>query len=130
MPLPITALYAGALALFLIPLTLRVVKNRYRAKVSIMDGGDDVLALAIRVHGNFVEYVPFALILLAIIEMNGAEPWRLHLIGAALVIGRLLHVYGLSRGRAGLPTRRYGMIATMAVFVGAGGSALAQALIP
>ena len=67
---------------------------------------------------------------MAIIEINGGQPWRLHMIGAVLVIGRLLHAYGLSRGTAGLPVRRYGMIATMAVFVGAGGSALAQVLMP
>ena len=54
----ITAVYAGILALMLVMLGILVVKNRYRAKVGLFDGGDEQLGQAIRVHGNFAEYLP------------------------------------------------------------------------
>lgn len=126
MALPITSLYAGILALFLVPLTVRVIRQRYRARVGILDGGDDILARAMRVHGNFVEYVPLALLLMALIEGNGIGDWRLHVLGTVLVGGRMLHAYGLGRSSGATRPRAIGMMATLAVIMGGGITALYQ----
>ena len=82
-----TGLYAGLLGLLLIVLSMRVVQNRWRAKVGLGHGGDKALRKAIRIHGNFIEYVPLALLLMALIEMNGAQPPWLHGLGGALLAG-------------------------------------------
>jgi uncharacterized protein len=90
-----TPLYAGLLALWLLVLSLRVSQLRRVAGVSLSDGGNTPLLRAIRGHGNFAEYVPFALLLLALLELNDTSPYVLHGLGAALLAGRLLHGYAL-----------------------------------
>ena len=47
-------------------------------------------------QGNFIETVPLAVILLIIMEVLGASGSWLHALGAALVIGRVLHYIGLT----------------------------------
>ncbi len=39
------------------------------------------LQTAIRVHGNAIEYIPISLILLLLMEMNGAQVWMIHICG-------------------------------------------------
>ena len=48
-------------------------------------------------HGNFVEYVPFALLLLGLHELCGLPSAWLLAYGTALLLARLLHAFGLSR---------------------------------
>jgi uncharacterized membrane protein YecN with MAPEG domain len=94
---PITALYAGLLALLMLVLARNVIRGRYRAKVGLFDGGDEQLGRAIRIHGNFIEYVPIALILMGLVEINGAPAaWALHAWGAVIIASRLVHAYGLA----------------------------------
>lgn len=102
----ITALYASLSGLLLIGLTMRVVADRRRAQVGLGTGSDPGLERAVRVHGNFVEYVPLALMLLLIAEFSMASPWLLHLLGAQLVLGRLLHAWGLG-GASGVSFGRF-----------------------
>jgi len=106
----ISALYIVLAALLLMKLSFDVVKLRNQYRVSYGDGGFYELQTAIRVHGNAVEYIPIALILLVMMEMNGAETWMVHLSGLLLIIGRLCHFYGL-RNRE-IQWRRSGMSAT------------------
>src|SRR5438132_7062924 len=96
-PMPaITALYAGILGLLLIALAVRVSGLRLSFKILLGDGGDARLARAIRVHGNAVEWIVPALLLLLLAELNRAPVLLLHACGIALVVGRLLHAAGLS----------------------------------
>lgn len=95
-PVPVTALYAGLLGILALVLAARVGARRARLKIDIGDGGNPEMLRAIRVHGNFVEYVPLALVLIALVEANGAPVWTLHVLGLTLVLGRLLHAYGLA----------------------------------
>ena len=62
----ITALYASLLAPLFILLSARVIGARRSAKVPVGDGGNTVLLRRMRVHANFAEYVPFALLLMAL----------------------------------------------------------------
>lgn len=114
MDLAITPLYAGFLGLMLIYLAVQTIRARMRARVSIGDGGDKALSQAIRAHGNFTEYAPMGLILLAMVELQGAPALALHLIGVALVAGRVAHAYGLTRANDLHPARGLGMLLTFA----------------
>lgn len=91
-----TALYAGILAVIYILLSARVSQLRRQTNVGIGDGDQPDLARAVRVHGNFGEYVPMTLVLLLIVENGGLAAWVTHALGIALVAGRVLHAYGLS----------------------------------
>ena len=91
----ITTLYASLSALLIVRLTLSVIKIRRKNRISVGDGGNEELQLAIRTHANAVEYIPIALLLLLTLELNGAPKILIHLLGATLIIGRIIHAMGL-----------------------------------
>lgn len=72
MPVPLTAIVAELLALMLVGVSIRVTVLRARTKIEFADGGNQALQRAIRVQGNFIEYVPMALALMAAVEWLGA----------------------------------------------------------
>jgi uncharacterized membrane protein YecN with MAPEG domain len=111
----ITGLYAAIVALIVVILAIRVTLRRRAIKVGIGNGGDAVLAQRIRVHANAAEYVPLALILLLILELDQTQPLLIHVFGCMLVAGRLLHAYGLSSTPGLSPGRAVGMVLTWAV---------------
>lgn len=92
----VTPLYGGLLALWFVALSMRVTHLRRHYKVSLGDGGHTQLQRAIRGHANFSEYVPFALLLMAILEFSRFPPYALHGLGVTLLAARLLHGYALS----------------------------------
>lgn len=100
----VTSLYAALAALLLLVLALRVVQMRLGAKVGLGDAGNRELACRIRAHGNAVEYLPIALILLLLLEVCGTDRALLHAFGILLLVARVLHAYGLSR----TPNRSFG----------------------
>ena len=91
----IVSLYAALLALFYIYLTVNVVKVRRAERISLGDGGNQQLQCAMRAHGNFIEYVPLAIILLFLVEYQGLASHYCHAFGAALLIGRVFHNLGI-----------------------------------
>lgn len=91
----VTSFYAGLLALWYFVLSLRVIGGRRRG-VSLGDGGDPGMLRLIRAHGNFAEYVPLILVLMALLEWGRTSTYVLHALGITLVVGRLLHGYALS----------------------------------
>ncbi|MDD3764064.1 MAG: MAPEG family protein [Nevskiales bacterium] len=90
----ITPLYAGLLALWFLVLSARVIQKR--DKVSLGDGGDPHLLRRIRGHANFAEYVPLILLMIGMLELGGMRAWVLHLLGATLLVARVLHGVALS----------------------------------
>lgn len=114
----ITALYALPLCVLYFTLSYRVIGIRKRLRVALGDGGDSALQRAIRAHGNFAEYVPLALIVIALAEINGATPWLVHLLGLALLVGRCSHAWGVSQTAENFRFRVFGMLSTFAVMVG------------
>ena len=72
-------------------------RARRNAKVAIGTKGNTHLERKIRVHANFAEYVPLALLLATFIEMQGRPAWFIHLLCLALVAGRVVHAYGVSQ---------------------------------
>jgi uncharacterized membrane protein YecN with MAPEG domain len=121
MPVPITALYAGILGLLLTALAINVTVHRAKLKVTIGDGGNPQMQRMIRLHGNAAEYVPLGLILMGLYELDGGLHPALHAAGIALIVGRVLHIWGMwgsaepNFGRAAGPTLTWLAIAAMAV---------------
>jgi uncharacterized protein len=108
MSLYITTLYALPLILIWFILWVRVAKSRAEHKVSIGDGGSKDLLLRIRHHGNFIEWVPFVLILMALAELQGAPHTWIYAAGALLVLGRVVHPFGLKADIPDDPLRYVG----------------------
>lgn len=93
----ITPLYAGLLTLIFVLLSIRVIGGRRTAGVGLGDGGNRMLMRRTRVHGNFAEYAPLGLILMALAELQNNPGWIVHLLGLLLLSGRTFHAYGVSR---------------------------------
>lgn len=113
----ITPVYASLLALFFLYLSFCVIRLRRTVLVGVGDGGDELLQRAIRVHGNFAEYVPFALLLLGMAELNGLGGVWVHILGVMLLCGRALHAYGVSKPKEDLRIRIAGMAMTFSVLL-------------
>ena len=111
----ITACYASLLTLMYLSLSVSVIKSRYKNKVSLLDGDCDELRQRIRIHGNFAEYVPLALIMIGFVELSTPMTWPVHILSLALIIARLLHATGLKAGKGGTPGRKNGVKLTFAV---------------
>ena len=102
MTLSITGIYAAALAPIFLSLAARVILKRRTLNVGFGDGGSDDLQVRLRQHGNFTEVVPFALILMALAEAGGMSAAWLHVCGVLLLVGRILHPFGMNITRAAL----------------------------
>jgi uncharacterized protein len=111
----ITALYASLLAVVFIVLAVGVINERRSAKVAVGDGGNTALLRRMRVHANFAEYVPFALLLIALAESLGTSHLIVHALGVTLLAGRISHAYGLARTPENFRFRVGGMAATFTV---------------
>ena len=121
---PITALWAGLLGILLLFLSGRVVNARNSEKILFGDGGSVVLLQHIRVHANFVEYVPLGLLLLLVLELDGASPLVLNGLGGSLLVARLLHAFGLARSTGTSFGRFAGTVLTWLVLFAASALAL------
>jgi len=113
--LEITLTIAAAAALLNIWIAMRVGRVRTSAKISVGDGGDELLARRMRAHANFAEYTPFFLILLALIELARGPVIWLWAVSIVYILGRILHVFGMDGAHR---LRMIGTISTMAVLLG------------
>ena len=126
--LPISALYLAVFALFSVVLAIGVAATRGKSGVSIGDGGRPELVTATRRHGNFVEYVPLLLLMLAVLELNGASDGLLHGLGLSLLVARVLHAVGIHAEVERSVPRAIGAIGTWLVTLVAAGCLLQQFL--
>jgi len=117
LPVPITAIYAALQALLSIGLVVPIGRLRASTNVSLGAGGDARLETAIRRHANWTEHVPIALLLIALLELNGASAGLLHGLGATLLVGRILHPLGLDAANMRSPLRGLGALATLLVIL-------------
>jgi uncharacterized protein len=119
MPIPVvTSFYAGLAALMLFVLSLRVIRQRRKARVSLGYGSDATLERRIRAQANFTEYVPLALVLMLILESMALSPLALHFLGAGLLVGRSVHAWALEAASG--TGRIVGMALTFAVLISEG----------
>lgn len=127
--LSLTLFFTGCCALMQCALTAYVTRRRLQARVSLSDGGDDLLLRRIRAHGNFVETTPMALLLMALLEHGGFSSIGLIAFGSALLLGRILHASSLLTNCASW-SRVSGMALTIAVISIEGACALWLSLKP
>ena len=111
--IPVTSLYAALLAALYLWLTYRVIRFRRAERVDMGVGESRLLERYVRAHGNFAEYAPFGLLLLGLLEIGGRPFWLLHLLGAALLAGRVAHAWSFSVAELRLPSRTLGTVLTL-----------------
>ena len=106
----ITLLYAAVLAAMSIVLSARAGFFRGKVRVSILYGDPQNAELAqrVRVHQNFLEYVPLLLILMGGIELSGGNPLFLYVVGTVLILARIAHALGLKHDNIEHPLRAVG----------------------
>jgi hypothetical protein len=109
--------YAAVFACFYVGLSVRTLRTRRALGIAVGDGGDPAMLRAMRVHANFAEYVPFALLLLWMLETAGAPVWSLHALALTLLAGRIAHAWGVSQARERFAWRVSGMAATFTVLL-------------
>lgn len=119
MILPITLTIAGAAALLNIWLGRRVGQMRLAHRISIGDGGNQALTARMRAQANFIEYTPFVLILMALIELAvGSKLW-LWAVGVVYILGRIAHGFGMDRPHPDpLRLRMIGIATTLLILLG------------
>lgn len=117
MNITITTFYASLLTLLYIGLSINIIRLRFKLRVGLGDGGKEPLIKAIRIHGNFAEYMPLALILLAGFELSGADSFWVHGFGAVLFVGRVLHAIGLTHSVGTSKPRAFGILSMFIVLI-------------
>lgn len=113
----VSPLYVGVCALIFVVLSARVIRGRHGHQVNLGHGGHADLETAIRVHANFAEYVPFALLVVVLVEAAGFSRYWVHALGIALVVARLAHAQGLGAAKQPSRGRIVGVTLSFAVLV-------------
>lgn len=117
MVLPVTLSIAAAAAVLNLWHMMRLGQTRHRFKVSVGDGGNEVLTRRMRAHLNFAENTPLVLILLALVELAGKGGHWLAWVGGVYIVARVLHVFGMDMPSPNAP-RGIGVMVTMLVQLG------------
>ena len=116
----ITAAYAAILAILFVAMSGWVVVGRLQTDALFGDGGNDGMLRRARAQGNFAEYVPYALLLIALLEAGGAGHVLVHLLCLVLLAARLAHPFGMLAPKNSpqqFACRGGGIVATFAVLL-------------
>jgi uncharacterized membrane protein YecN with MAPEG domain len=120
--------YTAVLAFLYIFLSVRVIRSRVTERVKIGTGGNRMVERRMRIHANFAEYVPLAIILLVFMEMQGRPSWWLHLLCILLVLARIGHTIALWKDEEIFPLRVATVFVTFVIIAAGSVSALARGL--
>ena len=126
--MPITALYAVLLTMLFVVLSVRVtpcvaVQAQHLGMATIQ------ICYAESRSGEFRRVCSFGLDLLGLAEGLHTPIWLLHLLGLALLIGRLLHAYGVSRTNEQFVFRVTGVAFTLTMLISAAITCFTMALL-
>ena len=113
----ITSIIAAILTAMFVRLSFAVIGLRRKHRIGLGSGGQEDLERAIRAQGNFAEYVPFGIMLIACLELNGAPWWLVLIPGIALIIGRLIHAIGINIPPPDFSKRVLGMKLTFSTLI-------------
>lgn len=113
----ITSIIAATLTIIFLKLSFAVIGLRRKNQIGLGSGGIDDLERAIRAQGNFAEYVPFGIILIACLELNAAPWWLVTIPGITLIIGRLIHAKGINVPPPDFSKRILGMKLTFGTLI-------------
>jgi len=95
MILIVTSCAVAAAAILNFWLSMRIGKVRHQAKVSVGDGGNDMLLRRMRAQSNFIENTPLTLLLVALVELAGKGGQWLAPSVALFIVGRVCHGIGM-----------------------------------
>jgi len=109
----ITSLYAALLVVLFIVLSARIIAFRRGKKINLGDGEDEAMRRRIRAQANCAEYAPFGILMIGIAETLSAHPALLHLMGIMLLVGRIMHAYGINSREVPGIYRTGGMVLTL-----------------
>ena len=115
----VTPFYAALFGIILFVLSIRTIRVRRKLRIAIGHSDDALMERAMRVHANFCEYVPVAVLLIYLLEVTLGTTYWIHALGGTLLVGRLLHAYGVSRPREDFRFRVTGMVLTFTVIISA-----------
>jgi uncharacterized membrane protein YecN with MAPEG domain len=110
---------AAVFGLLHVIFTLRVGNYRFKSRISLGDGGDPEMRNRIRAHGNFIENVPIAVLLILLNDLDGAQDNTLILMGSILLISRLTHYLTIATRRLPVILRPLSMIGTLGTILAA-----------
>ncbi|MBM3929356.1 MAG: MAPEG family protein [Sphingomonadales bacterium] len=112
--LPATLATAAACAVLSVWMAMRIGMLRRGRKIWMGDGGDPAMVARMRAQANFVEYAPFVLILLGLLELaRGPSVWAWG-YGLVFVLARICHVFGMDGWK---PGRMVGAILTLVILL-------------
>lgn len=121
MILPISLTAAAAAAFINLWLGIRIGQVRTSEKISIGDGGNEKVIRRMRAQANFVEFTPFVLILIALIELAAGTSTWLWAVMAVYMVARIAHAFGMD-GMA--KARPIGIMLTLLIMTGLAGYAV------
>ena len=118
----ISAGYLALAGVFNLGLIWRVVEQRRASRIGLGDQGNAALLQRVRVHANAMENLPLQLLMLLAFELLGAPAAWVHAAGVCILLGRVLHAYGLST-RTGVSFGRFygtllSMLSTLGLAIG------------
>ena len=113
----VTLLYAGLLGLLGMGLAAACGRIRGETGITLGDGDDEALRLAMRRQSNFVEFVPLVLVLIALLEMNGVDAAAIHVLGSVFLVSRLCHALGFTVAHPQHLARTVGAVGSSLVLV-------------
>ena len=114
--------FAALLGLLCVGLSVNVVRFRWKHRLLLGVHEDKDMVRAVRAHGNFTEYAPLGLLLLALVALVGGSGPLVTVLGALLTIGRLSHAYSILVAESRYKTFRWrsvGMIGTFGAILAA-----------
>ena len=106
-------IYVALSAFVLYKISINVISERRKNKISFGDDGNRTLMRRIRAQGNFIEYTPIFLISLIGIEWIGYDKnisyylIYIHGLGMIFILGRTFHAISLYQKK--ISFRRIGM---------------------
>lgn len=121
MILPISLSAAAAAAFINLWLGIRIGQVRTSEKVSIGDGGNEKVIRRMRAQANFVEFTPFVLILIVLLELATGTSTLLWAAMAVFMVARIVHALGMDGMAKGRPI---GIMLTLLIMTGLAGYAV------
>ncbi len=115
--MPVTMITAGIFGLMLVALGVNVVRGRFKHLMAHGDQGNQDMLIRMRTQANFIEYVPMALILFALVESSGADQMVLAVVAALFVLLRISHAFGMAQKQPAY-LRRIGAMGTFLTLIG------------
>ena len=93
------------------------LENYTQKFVTTKSHDDGVLQRKVRAFGNFMEYVPLALLFILLLELANSPAWLLWLLGILLTIARIAHAWGVIQTYGPSPSRAVGFFLTWFVYL-------------